>query len=50
MLINYYSRDEDKDKITCLAVEVDNPDCFTAIVGKWIVQNIGNRTERTQNI
>jgi hypothetical protein len=50
--INYCSRSEDTDEITCFAVEVDDPDSFTAMGRKWIVQNIDKwdeSTERTQN-
>jgi hypothetical protein len=51
--ILYCSRDVSSDVLTCIAVEVNNSDCFTALIGKWIVQNIsknwGDDTERTQN-
>ena len=38
--ILYCSRDVSSDVLTCIAVEVNNSDCFTALIGKWIVQNI----------
>jgi hypothetical protein len=46
--INYCSRSEDTDEITCFAVEVDNPDSFTAIGRKWIVQNIDKWDENNR--